>query len=80
MMGATSIAVLRGTFKITSYSFENLRMERLEEVNQWIVFKIQEQNKPQILSAHLAETMLESFKDSFSNDFNMIIEEFNFYQ
>ena len=45
-----------------------------------MVFKIQNQKKPNKLAYQLTEEMAASFHESFSGDYNMIVEEFEFYQ
>ena len=79
LVQAYSIATLRDAFKIKEGSFEQVLTERMQGVDEWMVFKIQAQQKPCLLPTHLTMAMYESFKESFSNDFNMIVEEFNFY-
>lgn len=41
-----------------------------------MIFKIQAQKKPEKLDFGLTQKMYNSFKISFSSDFNMIVEEF----
>ncbi len=52
----------------------------MKEVDEWLVFKIQQQRKPFMLPKQYTDEMQESFKESFRCDHNMIVEEFGFYQ
>ena len=45
-----------------------------------MIFKVQKRCKNQFLESSLTKLMQESFSESFRGDYNMIIEEFDFYQ
>ena len=71
---------MQSYFNINQYSFKQLLFERMIQVDEWLIFKIQKQKKPHKFERRLTDLMYESFMVSFSSDHNMIVEEFEFYQ
>lgn len=76
IFNAYLIVLIQTTFKINEYSFKSLLLQRMNEVDEWMVFKIQQQQRPDKLNVGLTTEMYESFVLSFSQDHNMIVEEF----
>ena len=59
---AYNIVLIQTTFNLSSYSYKKLLSQRMNDVDAWMVFKIQAQINPEKLSYMLTETMYESFK------------------
>jgi hypothetical protein len=60
-------------------NFENMIDEKLSLLDIWIK-KIEKSNKPYFIPPELYSNIKQYVKDAFLHDFNLIIEEFNFYQ
>jgi hypothetical protein len=59
--------------------FEDLIDEKLSKLDVWIK-KIERSNKPKYLPVWMYKSIRQVVKDAFLYDFNLIIEEFHFYQ
>ena len=59
--------------------FLNNIINALNKIDEWIV-RIQGINKDIILPLDLQQQIILNLEDSMSSDFNLIIEEFGFYQ
>jgi hypothetical protein len=62
-----------------SDNFESLIDEKLSLLDIWIK-KIERSNKPYYIPPDLYSNIKQYVHDAFMYDFNLIIEEFNFYQ
>jgi hypothetical protein len=62
-----------------SDNFESLIDEKLSMLDIWIK-KIERSNKPYFIPPDLYSKIKQYVHDAFMHDFNLIIEEFNFYQ
>jgi hypothetical protein len=62
-----------------SDNFESLIDEKLSMLDIWIK-KIERSNKPYFIPPDLYSNIKQYVHDAFMHDFNLIIEEFNFYQ
>ena len=76
---AYSIVLIQSSLSIKQYSYKTFMSQRMMEVDEWMIFKIQSQKKPEKLKTWLTKEMYESFELSFLQDHNMIVEEFSFY-
>ena len=78
LMQAVVINVMTD-FASTQYSFASLVNDKMEPLQLWIN-KIQVSNKPYFLDPSLYKKIVMTVEDALNDDFNMIIEEFEFYQ
>ena len=53
--------------------------KKMDDVNMWIRL-MEKQNKPFYVEPKLYFTLSKKLKNAYDNDFNLIIEEFPFYQ
>lgn len=73
MMGSINLMLKRGN------AYEDLIDAKLESLDLWIQ-RIEKSNKPLYIPPFLYDKIKGYVKDALLFDFNMIIEEFNFYQ
>jgi len=62
-----------------SDNFDDLIEEKLDELDMWIK-KIEKSNKPFHIQPTLYNDIRSNVEDAFLYDFNLLIEEFSFYQ
>ena len=72
-MGSINLMLKRGN------AYEDLIDAKLESLDLWIQ-RIEKSNKPLFIPPFLYDKIKGYVKDALLFDFNMIIEEFNFYQ
>ena len=53
---------------------------RLDEAEEWFVFKLEAASRKGRMDANLAANVVDAWRWSFKHDHNMIVEEFNFYE
>lgn len=81
-LGLTFFSFLMGSINKlfnTSDSFDDLMEEKLDSLDMWIK-KIEKSNKPLHIQPTLYNDMRQYIELAFKYDFNLIIEEFSFYQ
>jgi len=61
-----------------SDSFDDLIVEKLDELDMWIK-KIEKSNKPYHIMPTLYNDIRNNVEEAFLYDFNLIVEEFQFY-
>ena len=69
---------INGIFNTTD-SFEDLIEEKLDSLDMWIK-KIEKSNKPYHIQPTLYNDIRKYVEQAFMYDFNLVIEEFEFYQ
>ena len=80
-VGLTFFSFLTGTISVMfsgNQSFEALMNARMEQLDLWLV-RLENCNKTDKLPNKLYDTIKEYIQDAFIYDFNLIIEEFQFY-
>ena len=69
---------INGIFN-TSDNFEDLIDEKLDQLDMWIK-KIEKSNKPFHIQPYLYNDIKQYINQAFLYDYNLVIEEFNFFQ
>ena len=80
-IGLSFFSFLTGVVKemfSDNQSFENLINARMEQLDLWLL-RLETCNKEQQIPNKLYHSIKEFIQDAFVYDFNLIIEEFNFY-
>jgi len=70
---------LMGTVLGVDDTFEGLISEKFQDMDIWIQ-KIERSNKPQFLHCQLYSMIAQNVENAMLYDFNLIIEEFSFFQ
>lgn len=81
-LGLTFFSFLMGSINgifNTSDSFDDLIEEKLDTLDMWIK-KIEKSNKPLHIQPTLYSDIRKYVEQAFKYDFNLVIEEFTFYQ
>ena len=81
-LGLTFFSFLMGSINgifSTSDNFEDLIEEKLDSLDMWIK-KIEKSNKPFHIQPTLYNDIRKYVEQAFYHDFNLVIEEFQFYQ
>ena len=81
-LGLTFFSFLMGSINgifNTSDSFDDLIEEKLDSLDMWIK-KIEKSNKPFHIQPTLYNDIRKYVEQAFKYDFNLVIEEFSFYQ
>ena len=81
-IGLTFFSFLTGTISVMfsgDQSFESLINARMEELDLWLL-RLENCNKVEKIPNKLYHSIKEFIQDAFVYDFNLIIEEFNFYK
>jgi hypothetical protein len=81
-VGLTFFSFLTGTISVMfsgDQSFESLINARMEELDLWLL-RLENCNKVEKIPNKLYHSIKEFIQDAFVYDFNLIIEEFNFYK
>lgn len=81
-MGLTFFSFLMGSINgifNTSDNFDDLIEEKLDSLDMWIK-KIEKSNKPFHIQPTLYNDIRKYVEQAFLYDFNLVIEEFQFYQ
>lgn len=81
-MGLTFFSFLMGSITSifsTSDNFDDLIEQKLDSLDMWIK-KIEKSNKPFHIQPTLYNDIRKYVEQAFLYDFNLVIEEFNFYQ
>ena len=68
---------INGIFN-TSDNFDDLIEEKLDSLDMWIK-KIEKSNKPFHIQPTLYNDIRNNVEEAFLYDFNLLVEEFNFY-
>lgn len=80
-IGLTFFSFLTGTISVMfsgDQSFESLINARMEELDLWLL-RLENCNSEEKIPNKLYHSIKEFIQDAFVYDFNLIIEEFNFY-
>jgi len=80
-VGLTFFSLLTGTISVMfsgDQSFESLINARMEQLDLWLL-RLENCNKEEKIPNTLYHSIKEFIQDAFVNDYNLIIEEFNFY-
>lgn len=80
-IGLTFFSFLTGTISVMfsgDQSFESLINARMEELDLWLL-RLENCNKEEKIPNKLYHSIKEFIQDAFVYDFNLIIEEFSFY-
>ena len=80
-VGLTFFSFLTGTISVMfsgDQSFESLINARMEQLDLWLL-RLENCNKEEKIPNKLYHSIKEFIQDAFVYDFNLIIEEFNFY-
>lgn len=80
-LGVTFIALLLGFLGKAvgnDYTFDGFITDRLDVIDNWAL-KLEKSNKPKFLSALLYSGIILNVDNAMKFDFNLIIEEFEFY-
>jgi hypothetical protein len=80
-IGLTFFSMLTGTISTMfsgDQSFESLINARMEELDLWLL-RLENCNKQEKIPNKLYHSIKEFIQDAFVYDFNLIIEEFDFY-
>lgn len=80
-IGLTFFSFLTGTISVMfsgDQSFEALINARMEQLDMWLL-KLENCNKDEKIPHGLYYSIKEFIQDAFVYDFNLIIEEFDFY-
>lgn len=80
-MGLTFFSFLMGSITSifsTSDNFDDLIEQKLDSLDMWIK-KIEKSNKPFHIQPTLYNDIRKYVEQAFLYDFNLVIEEFNFY-
>ena len=59
-------------------SFESLINQRMEQLDLWLL-RLENCNKEEKIPNQLYQSLKEFIQDAFIYDYNLIIEEYNFY-
>ena len=81
-IGLTFFSFLTGTISVMfsgDQSFESLINARMEELDLWLL-RLENCNSEEKIPNKLYHSIKEFIQDAFVYDFNLIIEEFNFYK
>lgn len=81
-IGLTFFSFLTGTISVMfsgDQSFESLINARMEELDLWLL-RLENCNQEEKIPNKLYHSIKEFIQDAFVYDFNLIIEEFNFYK
>ena len=80
-VGLTFFSFLTGTISVMfsgDQSFESLINARMEQLDLWLL-RLENCNKEEKIPNKLYHSIKEFIQDAFVYDYNLIIEEFNFY-
>ena len=80
-IGLTFFSFLTGTISVMfsgDQSFESLINARMEQLDLWLL-RLENCNKEEKIPNRLYHSIKEFIQDAFVYDYNLIIEEFNFY-
>ena len=80
-IGLTFFSFLTGTISVMfsgDQSFESLINARMEQLDLWLL-RLENCNKEEKIPNKLYHSIKEFIQDAFVYDYNLIIEEFNFY-
>ena len=80
-VGLTFFSFLTGTISVMfsgDQSFESLINARLEQLDLWLL-RLESCNKEEKIPNRMYHQIKEFIQDAFVHDYNLIIEEFNFY-
>lgn len=80
-VGLTFFSFLTGTISVMfsgDQSFESLINARMEQLDLWLL-RLENCNKEEKIPNRLYHSIKEFIQDAFVYDYNLIIEEFNFY-
>jgi len=81
-VGLTFFSFLTGTISLMfsgDQSFESLINARMEQLDLWLL-RLENCNKEAKIPSQLYHSIKRTIQDSFIYDYNLIIEEFDFYQ
>jgi len=78
-VSASTLFIVTQTIHGIGNSYETKRDENVEATKRWIL-KILKANDNHLMQRKLVAESLLILEDSMTNDFNLIIEEFPFYQ
>lgn len=79
--GLSFFSLMSGTVGVMfsgNQSFESLINQRMEQLDLWLL-RLENCNKEEKIPNHLYHSIKEFIQDAFVYDYNLIIEEFDFY-